>query len=57
VGYDPDTEILEIEFLKDGRIYQYYNVPEFMFERLLEAPSVGVFFNAEIKNDFACSPL
>lgn len=57
VGYDPDTETLEVEFLKNGRIYQYYNVPEFMFERLLEAPSVGVFFNAEIKNDFACSPL
>jgi hypothetical protein len=54
VGYDPGSETLEIEFL-NGRIYQYYNVPEFMHERLMQAPSVGTFFNAEIKNAYSCN--
>jgi hypothetical protein len=26
VGYDPDEQILEIEF-NGGRVYQYYDVP------------------------------
>jgi KTSC domain len=57
VGYDPHSETLEVEFLKSGKVYEYYNVPAFMHERLMEAPSVGVFFNAEIKNTYACNPL
>jgi hypothetical protein len=55
VGYDSGSETLEVEFL-NGRIYQYFNVPQFMHERMMEAPSVGKFFNAEIKNVYACSP-
>jgi len=54
VGYDPASETLEIEF-NNGRVYQYYNVPQFMHERMMEAPSIGVFFNAEIKNAYSCS--
>jgi hypothetical protein len=46
--YDPQSETLEVEF-NNGRIYQYYNVPLFMYERLMEAPSMGRFFNMEIK--------
>lgn len=57
IGYDPNTEILEVEFAKTGRVYEYYNVPQFMFDRLMEAPSHGVFFNAEIRNTYGCSPL
>lgn len=54
VGYDPASETLEIEF-NNGRVYQYYNVPQFMHDRMMEAPSIGVFFNAEIKNAYSCS--
>ena len=57
VGYDPGSETLEVEFLKSGRVYQYLNVPQFMYDRLMEAPSVGVFFNAEIKDSYACAPV
>lgn len=56
IGYDEPSETLEIEFLKDGRVYQYLNVPSFMFERLMQANSVGIFFNAEIKNAYTCNP-
>jgi hypothetical protein len=57
VGYDPGSETLEVEFLKSGRVYQYLNVPQFMYDRLMQAPSVGVFFNAEIKDSYACVPV
>lgn len=57
VGYEEASETLEVEFTKTGRVYQYLNVPGFMFERLMQANSVGIFFNAEIKNAFTCVPV
>lgn len=52
VGFDPATEVLEIEFHKSG-LYQYFNVPLGIYEALMAAPSQGVFFNANIKDQFA----
>lgn len=56
VGYEPDSETLEVEFKKSG-IYQYFNVPSFLHERLMMADSVGRFFNAEIKEAYAWSKM
>ena len=52
VGYDTGSETLEIEFKTTG-VYQYLNVPLFIWERLMTADSLGKFFNAEIKNTFS----
>lgn len=57
IGYDPSTETLEVEFTTTGKVYEYYNVPQFMYDRLMEASSHGVFFSAEIRNAYACNPL
>jgi hypothetical protein len=54
VGYDPNSETLEVEFIKSG-IYQYYNVPQFLHERLMQAGSIGTFFNTEIRNCYPYS--
>jgi KTSC domain len=54
IGYDAGSETLEVEF-KTQSIYQYNNVPQFMHEQLMQAPSVGTFFNANIKNAYACA--
>jgi hypothetical protein len=54
VGYNPVSETLEVEFKNSG-VYEYYNVPQFMYDRLMQAGSMGSFFNAEIKNNYACS--
>lgn len=51
VGYDPELEMLEVQF-RHGGVYQYFNVPEFMHERLMTADSLGRFFNAEIKGHY-----
>jgi hypothetical protein len=54
IGYEPESETLEVEFKNSG-IYQYFNVPLFMHERLLMAGSIGSFFNTEIKEAYSCS--
>jgi hypothetical protein len=51
VGYDPDLETLEVQF-RHGGVYQYYNVPPFMYERLMTAESLGRFLNVEIKGHY-----
>jgi hypothetical protein len=53
VGYDSASETLEVEF-KNGHVYQYYNLPRFMYEQLMQAPSLGSFFNMNIRNAYAC---
>lgn len=56
IGYESNSETLEIEF-KNQSIYQYYNVPQFMHEQLMQAPSIGVFFNTNIRNAYACAKM
>lgn len=48
IGYDSLSMILEIEFL-NGSIYQYYDVPQYLYEGLMNANSHGKFFDANIK--------
>lgn len=52
VGYDPASETLEVEFRNQG-VYQYYNVPQVVHEQLMQAPSIGSFFNANIRYAYA----
>ena len=54
IGYDAGTETLEIEFLS-GSIYQYYNVPQNMYDQLIQAGSKGRFLNTYIKNAYPYS--
>lgn len=54
VGYDASSETLEIEFL-GGSVYQYYNVPQSIFDAFKSAPSAGKFFAYQIKNAFPYS--
>jgi KTSC domain len=48
VGYRPDTQTLEIQFVS-GAIYLYHFVPEEVHRGLMSAASVGTYFNREIK--------
>ena len=47
VGYDVNTETLEVEF-KNG-VYQYYNVPHTIYEHMMTSASIGKFLNVYIK--------
>lgn len=54
VGYDPTSGTLEVEF-KNGGIYQYYNVPEPIYQSLMGSDSKGKFLHAYIKPEYPCS--
>lgn len=54
IGYDEGSQTLEVEFL-NGTIYQYYNVPPNMHEKLMREGSKGRFLNIYIKNVYPYS--
>ena len=51
VGYDAASSMLEVEF-NDGAIYQYFDVSQLVYEELMQAESHGVYFSANIRNDY-----
>ncbi len=51
VGYDPESQPLEIEF-HGGGVYRYDGVPEAVFDGLMSAPSKGKYFHAHIRGVF-----
>ena len=52
IGYDNDTEVLEIEF-NNGGVYQYSHVPEHVYTELMNASSHGKFFHSHIKSKYS----
>lgn len=54
IGYDEASQTLEIEF-SNGSVYQYYNVPQTIFDELRTSPSVGKFHAYQIKDVFPFS--
>ena len=56
VGYEQASMTLEVEFL-DGRVYQYFDVPEFEYRNLMQADSHGTYFNASIRNTYRYTQL
>ena len=55
-GYDPAKQTLDLE-LAPGRVYRYAGVPELVYQRFLRAPSLGAFYNAEIRDRYPCVEL
>ena len=49
VGYDPATMTMEVAFT-NGSVYQYFDVPEAVFQELLSAESIGTFIHEQVKN-------
>ncbi len=48
IGYDPQSATLEVEF-SSAEIYQYFNVPKYLYQNLISASSNGQFLNDYIK--------
>ena len=51
LGYEEATLTLEVGFL-NGTIYQYFDVPETVYQEFMQASSKGTFLNANIKNSY-----
>lgn len=51
VGYDPETEEMQVEF-KTGRVYAYSGVPPDLADNLSRNWSVGSMLNSDIKGKY-----
>lgn len=51
VGYDPGSEVLEVEF-SSGAVYDYFGVPPGVYRSLLKAPSKGQYVSRRIRDRF-----
>jgi hypothetical protein len=51
VGYDARSTTLEIMF-RDGAVYQYFDVPEQVYDGLVNAASAGQYFHANIRGSY-----
>ncbi|MQB43194.1 KTSC domain-containing protein [Rhizobium sp. ICMP 5592] len=56
VGYNSRSQTLEIEF-HSGGLYEYYDVPESVYDDLMAAGSHGTYFHEHIKDKYRFSKL
>ena len=56
IGYDANSETLEVEFLNDS-VYQYSGVPQGEYDGLMSADSHGIYLNTRIKGRYPYSRL
>lgn len=54
VGYDEESETLQVEFLNGG-VYQYFDVPLSVYDGLYRADSPGGYLAAHIKGRYRYS--
>tara|TARA_R110000850_G_scaffold50499_5_gene123851 strand:+ start:994 stop:1203 length:210 start_codon:yes stop_codon:yes gene_type:complete len=54
IGYDAGSQTLEIEFLNGG-VYQYFDVPPYVHEELMNASSHGQYLAQNIKGAYRYS--
>jgi hypothetical protein len=52
IGYDQSAGTVEVEFRSNRQIWHYYDVPEFTYNELRAAGSLGKAFNAMIRGQF-----
>lgn len=50
-GYDEPTQVLAVEF-KAGGTYNYFDIPETIFEQMKAASSKGQFLAQQIKGSY-----
>ena len=53
-GYDPNTNTFEVE-LQSGKVYQYYKLPQKIYDEFTQAKSKTLFYNEKIRDVYAFS--
>ena len=52
IGYDQDDGELHVRFLQSGITYVYHEVPDWVFQELKAADSIGSYFNRSIRQRY-----
>jgi hypothetical protein len=50
-GYDSPSRVLKVEF-NNGSVYDYFDVPDHVFNGLRNAPSKGQYLAQQIKGNY-----
>ena len=53
VGYDPEAKILVVQMNNSSDRYVYSDVPQSVYDNLMDAPSKGSFYVKKIKGKYA----
>ncbi|NJL39484.1 MAG: KTSC domain-containing protein [Leptolyngbyaceae cyanobacterium SM1_4_3] len=53
IGYDESTQQMKIKF-KQGKAYDFCQVPKHIFQELLESKSKGTYYNNHIRDNYQC---
>ena len=51
IGFEPQTSTLEVAF-RNGGVYHYSGVSEDVYKALMAAPSLGKYFEKNIKHQY-----
>lgn len=54
IGYDANSQTLEVEFLNGG-VYQYFDVPQYIYDGIMNADSHGQYLAQNIKGAYRYS--
>jgi KTSC domain len=54
VAYNAWNGTLEVEF-RSGSIYQHYDVPRSVYDRLMRASSKGSYYYYNLRNRYGCT--
>lgn len=54
IGYDEDSQTLQVEF-HNGTLYQYFDVPEMIYDGMDHSSSVGQYLNQQVKGIYRYS--
>ncbi len=54
IGYDPDSDTLEVEF-HSGGVYQYFDVPQHVYDEFDGPSSKGQYLASHIKGKYRYS--
>ena len=50
-SYEESSQVLRVEF-KNGSLYEYFDIPDFIFEGMKKAPSKGQYLAQNIKGTY-----
>lgn len=53
-AYFPIRKLLEIQFVNDENVYQYFEVPEEVWYAMRNTLSMDMYFNMQISSQYKC---
>ncbi|GAA4923025.1 KTSC domain-containing protein [Mucilaginibacter defluvii] len=53
VGYDAESQVLELEFRDNGGVWQYFGFKPSAFKKFAKATSLGRYFVKKIKGKYS----